>query len=285
MFELEYEAFGLRMPEPASWQQMTRSEKDKNLGRAVEIYARIVERFKWDAVLVFSPWGDPDGVRAVKQALGKEIAVGGLAGTAGNFSIDTVTDWMQFASRMADDRKGLHEESEQMCRAMIKGAGAVIDAGADFVFVPSDVAFNGGPFISPADFSELVTPYLERQIRFIKERGVKAIFHSDGQMMPVMQDILSCEPDCFMSVDPMAGMDIAELKKTCRGKMALMGNVQCSFLQSGTKEEIKKSTLYCLENASEGGGYIFSSSNTIFKGVPLENYEYMLSLYHDFFKV
>ena len=80
----------------------------------------------------------------------------------------------------------------------------------------------------------------------------------------------------------MAGMDIAITKKRCQGKMALMGNVQCNLLQDGPDEVIRKSALYCLENASPGGGYIFSTSNTIFKGMPLENYEYMLQVYRDF---
>ena len=64
--------------------------------------------------------------------------------------------------------------------------------------------------------------------------------------------------------------------------MALMGNVQCSLLQEGPPEAIRTSALYCLQNASIGGGYIFSTSNTIFPGMPLRNYEFMLEVYREF---
>lgn len=60
-----------------------------------------------------------------------------------------------------------------------------------------------------------------------------------------------------------------------------MGNVQCSLLQEGPLEAIRESALYCLEHASPGGGYIYGTSNTIFKGMPLDNYEYMLNVYRE----
>jgi len=154
------------------------------------------------------------------------------------------------------------------------------DAGADFVFMPHDVAFNGGPFVSPKDFSEIVTPYLAQLVNRARELGVKSIFHSDGMLMPVLDQILDCGPDALQSIDPMAGMDIAEVKKLTHGKMALMGNVQCNLLQDGPDEAMRKSARYCLEHASPGGGYIYSSSNTIFPGMPLRNYEIMLEELH-----
>ena len=61
-----------------------------------------------------------------------------------------------------------------------------------------------------------------------------------------------------------------------------MGNVQCSLLQDGPDEAIRESARYCLDHASSGGGYIFGSSNTIFPGMPLENYERMLEAYREY---
>lgn len=78
------------------------------------------------------------------------------------------------------------------------------------------------------------------------------------------------------------GMDIAEVKRLTYGKMALMGNVRCDTLQHGTPEQIRESEEYALMHGSPGGGYIFSSSNTIFDGVPLANYEYMVEVYRTF---
>ncbi|MCX5642355.1 MAG: hypothetical protein NTY10_03890 [Candidatus Omnitrophica bacterium] len=281
MFELEREAFGLSFPDRNSWAGCTSKEKKNKIAACCEIYERIVERFHWDALLVYWPWSDPEGVAAVKKIFGDRIAIGGIIGGAVH-AIDTIQDWMVFARNLFENRKLIHREAERRFLVASDLIGRMVDAGADFLFIPSDVAFNGGPFVSPVDFKEIVTPYLSRVIDEVKKNNAIAIFHSDGNLMPVLDQIVECRPHALMSIDPMAGMDIAEVKKLTYGKMSLMGNVQCSLLQDGPKEAIRASALYCLEHASPGGGYIFSTSNTIFPGMPLKNYEYMLAAYQEF---
>ncbi|OGV78917.1 MAG: hypothetical protein A2340_07855 [Lentisphaerae bacterium RIFOXYB12_FULL_60_10] len=144
------------------------------------------------------------------------------------------------------------------------------------------MAFNAGPFISPAQFSEFITPYLHREVQHLRTLGVIPFVHTDGNIMPILDDYLSLGAACFQSVDPMAGMDIAEVKRRCHGKLALMGNVQCNLLQDGPLEAIRQSAEYCLQHAAPGGGYIFGTSNTIFTGMPLAHYEYMLDVYRQF---
>ena len=51
------------------------------------------------------------------------------------------------------------------------------------IHIVNDVAFNAGPFISPTQFSELVTPYLRRQVEYIKSQGVFAFVHTDGALI------------------------------------------------------------------------------------------------------
>lgn len=281
MFELEEEAFGLSFPERQEWDNCTERHKDRLIGRCMEIYEKIVSTYKWDALAVFYPWSDPDGVVAAKKTFGDDILIGSIVGGS-VWSIEYVDDWNQFAADLYERPDRLHEEAEQMTQAALQKSDRLAAAGADFIHVVNDVAFNSGPFISPAMFSDLITPYLRRQVAHIRDLGVIPFVHSDGDIMPILDDFLSLNTACFQSVDPMAGMDIAEVKKRCQGSMALMGNVQCSLLQDGPKKAIRESVLYCLENASTGGGYIFGTSNTIFPGMPLENYEYMLEVYRDF---
>ncbi|MBI3987462.1 MAG: hypothetical protein HY343_11110, partial [Lentisphaerae bacterium] len=209
------------------------------------------------------------------------IMVGGVVGSS-VWSIESITDWDQFAVDLMERPEIIHEEAERRCRAALATIDRLAGAGADFVFIVNDVAFNAGPFISPAQFHEIVTPYWARQVRRIKERGAFAFIHSDGMLMPVLDDLLSMEAHLLQSIDPMAGMDIAVVKERTRGKLALMGNVQCNLMQDGPRAAIRKSALYCLEHGSPGGGYVFSTSNTIFPGMPLEHYEYMLEVFREF---
>ena len=281
MFELEYEAFGLRFPDRNRWASCAAVEKQRMIGQCMTIYEKIVERYQWDALAVFWPWSDPDGVVAAKKTFGDSILIGSIVGNT-TWSIESTSDWMQFAVDLVENPTRVHEVAEEKERAAIATFDRLIHAGADFIHIVNDVAFNSGPFISPPQFSEFITPYLAREVQYVKARGAIPFVHTDGNIMPILDDYLSLGAACFQSVDPMAGMDIAEVKRRCHGKMALMGNVQCNLLQDGPREAIRQSALYCLEHASPGGGYVFGTSNTIFPGMPLENYEYMLEVYREF---
>jgi uroporphyrinogen-III decarboxylase len=281
MFELEKEAFGLEFPKMAEWDNCTALQKDKMITRCINIYEKIVDRYQWDALLVFYPWSDPDGIIAAKKAFGNDLLIGGIVGGT-IWSIEGITDWTDFSVMLMENPDEMRRTSNEKTRIAIEKMKRLIDAGTDFIHLVNDVAFNAGPFIAPEQFSEFITPQLKKQVDFINSQNTIPFVHTDGNIDPILDDYLSLGAACFQSVDPMAGMDIAETKRRCYGKMALMGNVQCNLLQDGPNEAIRKSALYCLENCTSGGGYIFGTSNTIFKGMPLENYEYMVEVYRDF---
>lgn len=281
MFELEKEAFGMQFPERTVWQSVKGAERERLIGGCMEIYAKIIERYQWDALAVFWPWSDGDGVRAAKKMFGDSILIGSIVGNTVH-SIENTSDWTQFAIDIMDHPERIHEDAKRKRDHAIQQFDMLADAGADFIHVVNDVAFNAGTFISPAQMREFIFPYLVDEVTHIRKRGVLPFVHTDGNIMDVLDDYIALGAACFQSVDPMAGMDIARVKARTHGKMALMGNVQCSLLQDGPKEAIRASARYCLENASKGGGYIFGTSNTIFPGMPLSHYEYMLEVYRDF---
>ena len=61
--------------------------------------------------------------------------------------------------------------------------------------------------------------------------------------------------------------------------MALIGNVNCSLLQSGANEEVVASAQCALEHGMRGGGYVFSTTNGIYTGTPLARNELMLDVW------
>jgi hypothetical protein len=111
MFQLEREAFGLEFPAWDDWGKVrTTGEKAALVSRCVRIYERIVDRYQWDALAVFFPWSDADGVRAAKAAFGDDILVGSIIG-GGVWSIEGMTDWVQFAVDLAENPAAIHAEA------------------------------------------------------------------------------------------------------------------------------------------------------------------------------
>ena len=151
--------------------------------------------------------------------------------------------------------------------------------GLDGFALCSDYCLNTGPFLSPARFAEFVTPYLRRLIRGYRELGFYVIKHTDGNIMPIIDQLVDAHPHALHSLDPQAGVDIAQVKRQYGRRVCLIGNVNCGLLQTGTDAEADAAARYALKHGMPGGGYIFSTSNCAYTGMPLERYERMLDVW------
>lgn len=181
-----------------------------------------------------------------------------------------------FVDEMYEHPKELKERADQAINNGIEMGKRMLDAGAECLLNCCDFAFNSGPFMSPSQFDEFTVPYLNRWVQTFKKEGIPTIQHSDGNLMPIMDRILASGVNAIQCVDPLAGMDIVSLKKELEGKMCLIGNVDCSRLQLGTPEEIDTMVKTVVEGCKEGGGFVLSGCNVIFKGIPAENYQTMV---------
>ena len=130
-------------------------------------------------------------------------------------------------------------------------------------------------------FDEFIAPFLAKICKAGREDGMYMIKHTDGNIMPILDSLVAAGPHALHSIDPMAGVDIREVKRLYGDRVALCGNVHCAALQTGTDEEVRESAEYCLKYGGEGGGYIFATSNVPFKGMPPERYAMILDIWKE----
>lgn len=166
--------------------------------------------------------------------------------------------------------RGLVELSVEMNLAM---AREVARFGADFVFTGDDYASAEGPFMSPRAFREFFLPGLKRVVAGFHQLGLPVIKHTDGNIRPLVDMILESGIDCLDPIDPIAGLDIGEMKQEYGDRIALKGNVDCAqTLTFGSEAQVVAETLAVIRNAGQGGGLIVSSSNSIHSAVKPGNY-------------
>ncbi len=197
----------------------------------------------------------------------------------GTFAIPTGSEMYEFSYRLADDPDGVKAQAEKMCRNAVERNKRQRENGLDVALLCSDYCFNSGPFFSPAMFEEFIVPYLSEIISEGRRDGLYMIKHTDGNIMPIIDMLVGCNPHALHSLDPMAGVDIREVKRLYGDRIALCGNVHCAALQTGTDEEVRASAEYCLTYGGENGGYIFATSNIPFKGMPPERYKMILDIW------
>lgn len=197
----------------------------------------------------------------------------------GTFAIPDGDGMLDFVYRIADEPDSVKEEARKMADNAIEHNKRLRDAGIDSFILCSDYCFNNGPFLSPDMFREFVQPYLAEIIASIRADGAYAIKHTDGDIMPILDQLVECKPHALHSLDPMAGVDIKVVKERVGNQVALCGNVHCAYLQTGTDEQVLESCRYAMENGKPGGGYIFCTSNVPFRGMPVERYQMVLDFW------
>jgi Uroporphyrinogen decarboxylase (URO-D) len=140
------------------------------------------------------------------------------------------------------------------CKAVKK----INELGFDFMILPEDLAWKQGPMFSPKMFRELFLPRMKKVAENIK---IPWIYHSDGNLMPILDDLLPLGMNGLANIEPSA-MDIVDLKKRYGRRVCLMGNIDLHYtLTRGTPEETEAEVKRRIQEIGPGGGYILASSN------------------------
>ena len=282
VFFLTMEAFGKVHPSHrnySQWMQMEEKERELHRHDMADLFIATAERFDHSAILLHPR---PDGideilrlVDVVREKSGNKYML--LIGGDPTFSVPAGAHIEEFSYRLADEPEKLKAEAEAGLHWALDRAERLRRPGGvdGFVFW-SDYCFNSGPFLSPAMFSEFIAPYLARLIKGHRDMGYYTIKHTDGNIMPILDQLVQTNPHALHSLDPQGDVDIAEVKRLVGDKVCLIGNVNCGVLDTGTEEQVIESARYALRHGMPGGGYIYSTSNCIYTGMPLERYELML---------
>ena len=138
----------------------------------------------------------------------------------------------------------------------------------DLCFMPDDMGFGNSPMISPSHFREFCFPAMKNVIDTV---NLPVIYHSDGNIMPLMEDIIALGVKGVANFEPGA-MDIEEVKKLYGHKITIIGNIDLHYtLTRGTPKETEDEVRRRLAALSPGGRYILSSSNTLPNYVKIAN--------------
>jgi len=171
----------------------------------------------------------------------------------------------------------VHRLMDKVLEVNIRIARSAIRAGADVVMLGDDYAGTQGPIFSPMVFKEFILPRLKKMVDAIHEENAKVIKHSDGYLWPILDMMVNAGIDGIHPIEPVAGMDIGEVKKKYGDRVCVLGNIDCShLLPHGTEEEVRAAVKECIRKASFGGGHIICSSNSIHSSVNPRNYLTMI---------
>lgn len=154
------------------------------------------------------------------------------------------------------------------------------------LFTGHDICNQMGPMCSPKYLKESYWPHSKYALEPFVQEGIRLIHHCDGNVMPIIDDMIDAGYTGFQGFQYECNVDPYELAKR-RGPngetMLFMAGLSVTrTLPFGTPEEVQEEIDYCMDYTDGGKGLFLFTSNVVGIEVPPINlktaYHYAASI-------
>ncbi|MCC6581742.1 MAG: hypothetical protein IT440_15020 [Phycisphaeraceae bacterium] len=199
-----------------------------------------------------------ESFEAMRQLVGDEVLLAAMA---------LEPEWVRDMSRTYTD-------------LILRDFQAVLDRGlgADAVWVFGDLGYCRGPFFSPSMYRQLIWPDHVRMRKFAHERGLKFIYHTDGDVRTLLDLFVEAGFDCLQPMEAKAHMDVRELAPKYGQKLSFFGNIDMVVAGRGDRDEIEHEIRTKLAAGMSNRGYAYHSDHSVHPGVSWASYQWIIEL-------
>lgn len=177
---------------------------------------------------------------------------------------------------------GLHRGSRLASRVMeklnemrIEQAVLLAEEGVDVISAPDDVGTQRGMMMHPQLWRKHLKPGFAEMIRRVKKKGAWVKYHTDGDIRPIIPDLVEIGLDILDPVQPEC-MNPVEIKEKFGDRLCLEKTIGTqSTLPFGMPEDVARLVKERIR-ALGPSGIILGPCNAVLQDVPLEN---LLTLY------
>lgn len=138
-----------------------------------------------------------------------------------------------------------------------------------------DICSQQGPMVSPDFLKEVYGPVLKRGLEPLLAVGCHPVWHSDGNIRPIMDMLIDCGIQGFQGFQPECGMTLEYVlqHRTKEGEpLIIFGPMAVTTeLPVFTPAEVKKRVNEVIRLCHGNARLVLFTSNTINPDVPLEN--------------
>ena len=147
----------------------------------------------------------------------------------------------------------------------------------DGAFVYGDMAYRNGPFMSPAHYREFLQPYHKKMFAEFTKRGMPVIYHSDGDIRLVLDDLIEAGVSAINPMENSANMDLRELALRWGDRLSFVGNIDVKVLATNDPDRVREEIRVKMAAAMPRQGYVYHSDHSVPPGVTLDTYRLVLA--------
>ncbi|MFQ6040733.1 MAG: uroporphyrinogen decarboxylase family protein [Candidatus Poribacteria bacterium] len=150
--------------------------------------------------------------------------------------------------------------------------GQFAQAGVDIISIGGDIAMHTRLFMKPDLWRKHFKWRDAMLIEEARKYGVEHFFfHTDGNLMEVMEDLIEIGFDIIDPIQPEC-MNPYEIKERFGDRMTLHGTISSQrTLPFGTVEDVRNEVRERIERCGQNGGLVIAPNNVVQFDVPLEN--------------
>ncbi len=181
-----------------------------------------------------------------------------------------MADLEQFSYLLTDEADLVEEWLEARHLAELRRVAVIANPEIiPLALTYDDIAYKTATLFSPAWLRRCWLPRLKRLVDAWHSRDTLCVFHSDGNLWPVLDDLVAAGIDGLNPLEVLAGMTV-EAVRARYPHLVLTGGIDVSqLLVYGTPDEVRAACRAAIRAAQ--GGYLMGSSTELHWDVPLDN--------------
>lgn len=142
------------------------------------------------------------------------------------------------------------------------------------VHIGTDICGNNGPIVSPDFLRKHYFPHVKRALAPLHKAGFKTVWHSDGIITPILDDILDCGVSGFQGFQWELDLPLEEIvaKRTVDGdKLIIFAGPSVTTTMYRGVEDIRAELRYIIDTAFNSSGLFILPNSDVFPDIPLTN--------------
>ena len=179
-----------------------------------------------------------------------------------------------------DEPEIMHRMNQANADWMLRYIDEVCALGQpDFMTFAEDLSYNNGPMLSKKCFDTFLLPYYQQVVPKLKERGIRVVVDSDGDVTKCMPWFLNAGIEAILPLERQAGCDINAMRRDFP-EMRLIGGFNKLIMEDG--EAAMRAEFERIMPAMRGGKVIPSVDHQTPPNVSLDNYRIYVRLLKEY---